>query len=65
MLGLGLRIEGKNICAMKPHNTSVMVKVFGRKRWNYTILKLKLKIKIKKEEEHIHVMKPRKIECHN
>jgi hypothetical protein len=50
MLGLGLRIEGKNICAMKPHSTSVMVKVFGKKQWNYTILKLRLKIKKKKKK---------------
>jgi hypothetical protein len=51
MLGLGLKIEGKNICAMKPRNTSVMVKVFGKKQWNYKILKLRLKIKKKKKEK--------------
>jgi hypothetical protein len=35
---------------MKPHNTIVMVKVFGNKQWNYTILKLRLKNKIKKKK---------------
>ncbi len=43
MLGLGLRIEGKNICAMKPHSTSVMVKVFGKKTMKLHNIKVKAK----------------------